>query len=251
MELCVTPTNADLILVAEDDPPQRFLLQSWLRQEGFRVQLCANGDEARTFLEHQWVNLALIDWDMPGMDGEALLRWIRRRTQTQLPVIFQSVHSEGEDLARMLDAGADDFLSKPLERCVLISRVKAVLRRYRGQSGDNKLLQLGGVMLDATTLRLCTAEHCVSLGSKEFAIAWHLAQHAGAVVLRQELLKVGWGLHAEVETRTIDMYVSRLRARLKDGAVPWHIQPVYGRGYRLVLGDGQATENSETDGLNG
>jgi len=236
---------SQLILVAEDDPPQRSLLNCWLRQAGYRVQLCANGSEARVFLEQQWADLALLDWDMPEMSGETLLRWIRRRTETQLPVIFQSVHSSICDQTRMLDAGADDFLVKPLDRFLLLSRLRAVLRRYSTLSPEGRSLQLGDISLESGSSKLCTGDRCIPLGSKEFAIAWHLARHAGAVVLRQELLLAVWGLDAAVETRTIDMYVSRLRGRLKMAAVPWQIHPVYGRGYRLALDEARTPDGRQ------
>jgi two-component system phosphate regulon response regulator PhoB len=225
------------IVVVEDDPVQRTLLVTWLKAEGYRVEAFENGLDARNFLGDSWADLLILDWDLPGMTGERLLGWVRGRARSIVPVIFQTVHSDEEDIVKILDAGADDFLIKPLERQTLLARVRALLRRFAALSVDSGRMQVGAHVLSRATLTVSVGEAAHAFSAKEFDILWHLAAHPGTVVQRQDLLRLVWGVEAAAQTRSVDMYVSRLRSRLKAAGIAWTVQAAYATGYRLNLGE--------------
>jgi len=223
------------ILIVEDDPAQQSILVSWLKREGYQVEAFNNGLDARNYLADHWADLMILDWDVPGLSGDKLLCWVRGRSRSTVPVIFQTIHSSETDIVKILDSGADDFLVKPLERMVLLARIRALLRRYTSVNKDARRLAIGSYILDRNTLSLSRDETSHTLGMKEFDILWHLASQPGMVVQRQDLQSLVWGLDAVVQSRSVDMYVSRLRSSLKAAGIEWTIQSVYATGYRLNL----------------
>ncbi|MGN6319403.1 response regulator transcription factor [Trinickia sp.] len=242
------------VLVVEDDPAQHAMLVSWLKAEGYQVTSFHDGLEARNHLSSNWADLLLLDWDVPGVNGEQLLSFVRGRSRSSVPVIFQTVHSSEADIAKILDTGADDFLVKPVDRTVLLARIRAVLRRAASTQVDGRKMIVGECVLDRGKQALIAKGANHPLGTKEFDILWHLATHAGTVVQRQDLLSVVWGWDANVQTRSVDMYVSRVRSNLKAAGVGWTIQSVYATGYRLNTGadeepaDGLAPAAASQDG---
>ncbi|MES2934008.1 MAG: response regulator transcription factor [Pseudomonadota bacterium] len=224
------------ILLVEDDMAQRLLLTAWLKGAGYHVDAFDNGIDARNFLMEGWADLIILDWDIPGMAGDKLLSLVRGRSRSNVPVLFQTIHSAEEDIVRILDLGADDFLVKPFDRAVLLARIRTLLRRFQVTSVHARTRVLGRCVLDQSNLVITCDEHEIRLGNKEFAILWHMASVPGTLVPRQKLQMAVWGLNAEIETRLVDMYVSRLRSKLKPiCSLGWEIQSVYGQGYRLNL----------------
>lgn len=233
------------VLVVEDDPAQHAMLVSWLKAEGYQVTSFHDGLEARNHLANNWADLLLLDWDVPGFNGEQLLSFVRGRSRSSVPVIFQTVHSSESDIAKILDTGADDFLVKPVDRTVLLARMRAVLRRATSTNVDGRKMIVGDCVLDRGKQALVANGVRHPLGTKEFDILWHLATHAQTVVQRQDLLSVVWGWDANVQTRSVDMYVSRVRSNLKTAGVGWTIQSVYATGYRLNTGGDDETAGAE------
>jgi two-component system phosphate regulon response regulator PhoB len=224
------------ILLVEDDPAHHALLVSWLKAEGYQVNSFHNGLEAQQYLTDNWADLAVLDWDIPGMSGDKLLQRIRGRSQSAMPVLFQTVHSAESDIVQILDAGADDYLVKPFDRQVLLARVRALLRRFSAANVQGRKMMIEDCVLDQQARSLVTAGgETHPLGTKEFDMLWHLASHLGAVVQRQDLMSVVWGWGAAVQSRSVDMYVSRVRSHLKAAGVRWTVQSVYATGYRLTL----------------
>ncbi|HEV3104141.1 MAG TPA: response regulator transcription factor [Trinickia sp.] len=223
------------ILLVEDDVAHHALMNSWLKAEGYHVEAFHSGLEAQQYLTEHWADLAILDWDLPGIPGDKLLQKIRGRSQSTMPVIFQTVHSAESDIVRILDAGADDYLVKPFDRQVLLARARALLRRFAPMNVQGRKMFVEDCVLDQQARSLVAEGVAHKLGTKEFDILWHLARHMGAVVLRQDLMSVVWGWDAAVQSRSVDMYVSRLRASLKAAGVGWNVQSVYATGYRLTL----------------
>jgi len=223
------------ILLVEDDPAQQALLVSWLKGAGYQVDAFSNGLEARNYLADHWANLLIFDWDVPGISGQKLLSWVRGRSQSNVPVLFQTVHAGEDEIVEILDAGADDYLIKPLDREVLLARIRVLLRRSNTAAGASRQMLVGQCTLDRSSQSLTAGGVPHRLGTKEFDILWHLALHVGTVVQRQDLMSVVWGWDAGVQSRSVDMYVSRLRANLKSAGVEWVVQSVYATGYRLNL----------------
>ncbi len=227
------------VCVVEDNPSQRALLTLWLEAGGFEVEALESGRDLLKLLEAKTFHLLMLDWDLPDVQGDQLLHRVKR-FRSSLPVIFQTVHDHEDDIVRMLDAGADDYLVKPLRKATLLARVRAVMRRLSPLTDVGHTLAIGGLKLNRVAQTIRTSTATLECGEKEFAIAWYLAQRAGQVVLRQQLLADVWERNPEVETRTVDMYVSRLRAKLRSAHVnDWHIQSIYGTGYRLEVAESE------------
>ena len=233
--------NQTRIVLLEDDLIQQTMLLSWLKTEGYQVDVFDNGMEARNHLSDHWADLMIFDWDVPGMSGERLLSWVRGRSRSTVPVIFQTVHSDEEEIVRILDTGADDFLIKPVDRMVFLARIRALLRRFQTAGSERRRMIVGQYLLDRASLTIGRGDITHTLGAKEFDLLWHLASHRGIVVQRQDLHSVVWGWDGSSQSRSVDMYVSRLRASLKTMNIDWVIQSVYGKGYRLNLSDMPAT----------
>jgi two-component system phosphate regulon response regulator PhoB len=233
------------ILLVEDDPAQQALLVSWLKEAGYQVDAFSNGLDARHYLADHWANLLIFDWDVPGISGAKLLSWVRGRSQSNVPVLFQTVHAGESEIVEILDAGADDYLVKPLDREVLLARIRVLLRRSTAANGASRQMLVGRCTLDRSSQSLIVDGEPHRLGTKEFDILWHLSLHVGTVVQRQDLMSVVWGWDAGVQSRSVDMYVSRLRANLKGAGVEWTVQSVYATGYRLNLEPASAAATDE------
>ncbi|MBI3899259.1 MAG: response regulator transcription factor [Gammaproteobacteria bacterium] len=230
------------VLIVEDDRAQRALLTHWMKGEGYRVEALEDGRSLIKSLEAEPADLLILDWNLPDVPGDDLLRWVRGRRHASLPVIFQTVHDREEDIVRILDAGADDYLVKPVQKLTLLARVRAVMRRTQALPDRESLLKVGSVTLIQLSQTLKTHTGSLSPSEKEFAIAWQLATRVGQVILREQLMADVWGFGPNIETRAVDMYVSRLRTKLRQlHADDWQIQSVYGIGYRLeLLRDGRS-----------
>ncbi len=229
------------ICVVEDDRPQRALLKLWLGAQGYEVEALESGRDLLKLLETKAFHLLILDWNLPDIQGDQLLHRVKR-AKPMLPVIFQTVHDHEDDIVRMLDAGADDYLVKPLGKPTLLARTRAVLRRAQTLPESTSSLHVGSIRLNRMAQSLRTSTAMIECGEKEFAIAWYLAQRVGQIVLRQQMLADIWERNADIETRTVDMYVSRLRAKLREASADdWHVQSIYGTGYRLEIAESAAS----------
>jgi len=219
------------VLVVEDEEPLTLLLRYNLEAEGYEVDNVARGDEAEIRLREQVPDLVVLDWMLPGLSGIELCRRIRARRETErLPVIMLTARGEEGDRVRGLATGADDYIVKPFSVPELLARVRALLRRAKPARVAH-LLVAGDLELDRDTHRVRRAGKELHLGPTEFRLLEFLMQSPGRVFTRAQLLDGVWGLDAELDERTVDVHVGRLRKALNRPRQPDPIRTVRSAGY--------------------
>ena len=217
------------ILVADDEKNIREVIAYALEGVGFEVHCVSDGQQALVSLRQRPADLLVLDVLMPEMDGLSVCREIRR--ESDLPIIFLSSRGEEADRVGGLELGADDYVTKPFSPRELVSRVRAVLRRF-GRSEDSKVLCFGEMQLDADAFELRVEQQRVDMTPTEFRILLALVGKRGRVFTRSQLIKVAYQGEHFVSERTVDTHIRRIRAKLR----PWHCDPietVHGLGYKV------------------
>jgi len=221
------------VLVVDDEPIVREVVVRYLRREGFRTLEAGDGDAAREILERETPSLVVLDLMLPGTDGLALCRWIRKRSN--LPVIMLTALGEESDRIVGLELGADDYVTKPFSPRELAVRVKAVLRRAGAEGPGSEVARFGDVELDAAGRLATRAGQPLALTAKEFDLLWFLASNPGRVFSRGQLMASVWGYEAALDTGTVTVHVRRLREKIEDDpSRPRHLETVWGVGYRFT-----------------
>jgi DNA-binding response OmpR family regulator len=221
------------LLVIEDEAPMRTALVETLKAEGYRVLAADNGVAGLELACTEPFDLALLDVMMPGLDGFALCRELRKRGRT-MPVLMLTAKGQVDDRVAGLDSGADDYLVKPFSLRELLARVRALLRRKEREQPVGNELAVGPATIDFGRGVLIRGEKEYPLSAKEVGILRLLASHAGETVSREKFLDVVWGYNAYPSTRTVDNFIAALRAKLEtDPSRPAHLITVRGAGYRL------------------
>ena len=221
------------VLVVDDEPIVLDVLTRYLERDGHRVVTAATGDEARTKIETEDVDLVLLDIMLPGKtNGLALCRWIR--STSELPVILVTARSDEADRIVGLELGADDYVTKPFSPRELATRVKAVLRRVRPTASPPTSLVVGQLIIDAATHDVLCDGRRLRLTAKEFDLLWFLASNPNRVFSRDQLMQRVWGYSSALETGTVTVHMRRLRAKVEeDASRPRLLETVWGVGYRL------------------
>ncbi|WP_176049708.1 response regulator transcription factor [Burkholderia sp. BCC1644] len=228
-----------LIAVLEDDQDQRDLLMLWLEQGGHRARGFGTAQALFDGIKQDPFNLYVVDWGLPDASGGEVIQWIRNHLGWEVPVIVLTVRDDEQTVLAALKAGADDYVVKPARAAELLARIGAVARRYG--VGSVVPMQLGVYTIDIQRMSLSMSGGPVELTQKEFDLAVYMFQNPGKLLSRDHLLNRIWGVNADVDTRTIDTHVSRLRKKLLlDGTHGWKVAPVYGFGYRCVRIDDPA-----------
>jgi len=225
------------ILVVEDESAIAELVAINLRHAGHEVTLASDGAQAQLEIDAVLPDLVILDWMLPGLSGPALLRQWRSAARTRtLPVIMLTARADEADRVFGLDAGADDYLSKPFSTNELMARVRAVLRRKAPEALDAPVA-LGELRLDPATRRVSRAgadgEIDIRIGPTEFRLLHFLMTHPERVHTRAQLLDRVWGDHVFIEERTVDVHVKRLRDALTPAGCAQLVETVRGVGYRL------------------
>jgi len=223
------------ILIVEDDNAMARLLSDNLKYEGFLVETCDSGRKTLAAVKRFTPDLLLLDVMLPhGPDGFEICRALNDGPN-RIPVIILSARGQKEDRIRGLMLGADDYVTKPFALDELLARVHAVLRRTKPRIDQ---LTLGNTVIDFRRLRASCGARPVELTDREFEILRCLAERAGNVVTRDELLHLVWGYSDTPLTRTVDNFIFRLRHKLEpDPRHPTYIRKAYGDGYRLVTSE--------------
>jgi two-component system, OmpR family, phosphate regulon response regulator PhoB len=219
------------ILIVEDEQPLVTLLSYNLESEGYAVSVETRGDEAAAHLLDDIPDLLILDWMLPGISGIELCRRLRQRQETKaLPIIMLTARGEESERIRGLATGADDYVVKPFSVAELMARVKALLRRANPALAAD-IVAMGEIRLDRVTKRVHRGQREVKLGPTEFRLLECLMRSPGRVYGRDQLLDQVWGREAEIDDRTVDVHVGRLRkaVTMRDETDP--IRTVRGAGY--------------------
>jgi two-component system phosphate regulon response regulator PhoB len=229
--------QAPLVLVVEDEAALVTLLRYNLEREGFRVAEARDGEEAMLQIAEQTPDLVLLDWMLPLMSGIEVCRQLRRLPETRrLPIVMLTARGEEGDKLRGLDAGADDYVTKPFSPSELIARLRAVLRRARPER-EGETLQFQDLVMDLASHRVRRNGREVHLGPTEFRLLRHLLENQGRVFSREQLLDMVWGRDVYVEPRTVDVHIRRLRKAINADEQADLIRTVRAAGYALDLAD--------------
>lgn len=222
------------VLVVEDEPAIAELISINLRHAGYEVTLAQTADQAISEVDRVLPDLVVLDWMLPGQPGVALAkRWRSQSRTRELPIIMLTARAQEGDKVAGLDAGADDYLTKPFSTNELLARIRAVLRRKAPEALDT-LVSLSGLSVDPATRRVMRDDKEVKVGPTEFRLLHFFMTHPERVHSRAQLLDRVWGDHVFIEERTVDVHVKRLREALEPVQCSRMIETVRGSGYRLT-----------------
>jgi len=226
-----TQTRPPHVLIVEDEQALALLLAYNLEAEGYVVDRVERGDEAEMRIAETTHDLVILDWMLPGVSGLEICRRLRAREETrELPIIMLTARGEEAERVRGLSVGADDYVVKPFSVPELMARVRSLLRRAKPERIANRL-KAGDIDLDRETRRVRRAGRDIHLGPTEFRLLEFLLEKPGRVFSRAQLLDFVWGTAAEIDERTVDVHVGRLRKALVRGREKDPIRTVRGAGY--------------------
>lgn len=221
------------LLLVEDDDGLAELLRWHFEREEFDVERTPDGEEALLLAKENPPDVVLLDWMIEGLSGIEVCRRLRRATPTaNLPIIMLTGRGEEEDRIRGLETGADDFVTKPFSPRELVARVRAVLRRVRPALAGEQLA-FADLQMDILQHKVRRDGKLVPLGPTEYRLLKHFLEHPGRVFSRDRLLDAVWGRDADIDIRTIDVHIRRLRRAINVNGGPELIRTVRSAGYAL------------------
>ena len=233
------------ILLVEDDVVQAAAVDSAMEQYGHTITKIDSGERAVRYLKANEVDLVVLDWQLPGMTGIEVLRWIRGNLGREPVVLFLTSRVLEVDIVQVLAEGADDYIVKPFRKAELVARVGALLRRAMRNEKIEKAIAVGPYILDPVARSISFHGETVELTTKEFDVAAYLFANVGRVISRDVLAKLAWGRELDSTSRTVDTHIYRLRRKLSlrpENGV--YLSAVYTHGYRL---EKLALTNTESD----
>lgn len=220
-----------LILIVEDEAAIHELLVYNLEAEGFRTKVVEQGEDVYPAISEEMPDLVLLDWMLPGLSGIEVCRMLRARAETQaLPVIMLTARGEEAERVRGLSTGADDYIVKPFSVPEVMARVRSILRRMRPEAVADSLVR-GDITLDRVRKRVLRGSRDIELSPTEFRLLEYLMQTPGRVFSRAQLLDRVWGDEGDIDERTVDVHVGRLRKSLSRGRENDPLRTVRGAGY--------------------
>ena len=224
---------APRVLLVEDDPALSELLEFRFKAEGYAVTVTADGDEALLLAAEEAPDLVVLDWMIEGTSGIEVCRRLRKGKATaHVPIIMLTARETEDDRIRGLETGADDYLTKPFSPRELLARVAAIMRRIRpALAGET--LTVGDLSLDATAHRVTRDAKALALGPTEFRLLRFFMEHPGRVFARGQLLDAVWGSDSDIELRTVDVHIRRLRQAIAIEGKADPVRTVRSAGYSL------------------
>ena len=225
--------NAPRLLLVEDDPALAELLEFRFRQQGYAVTVTPDGDEALLLATEEVPDLVVLDWMVEGTSGLEVCRRLRKGKATaHVPIVMLTARGAEDDKIRGLETGADDYVTKPFSPRELIARVGAIMRRIRPALAG-EMVEVGDLTLDATAHKVTRSGQTIVLGPTEFRLLKHFMEHPGRVFSRGQLLDAVWGSESEIELRTVDVHIRRLRKGIEVEGAPDPVRTVRSAGYAL------------------
>ena len=222
------------ILLVDDDPNIRQLVNLYLEKEGFEVDMAARGDDALKMFKESPPNLMLLDIMLPGMDGWQVCREVRK--VSNIPIIMLTAKDETFDKVLGLELGADDYVVKPFDMKELVARIKAVSRRFQAADTPDRELAFPGLTVNISHYTVNYMGRELEMPPKELELLHFLASHPNMVFTREQLLEQVWGYDFFGDSRTVDVHVKRLREKLTEGEkMGWQIKTVWGVGYKFEV----------------
>jgi DNA-binding response OmpR family regulator len=231
------------ICVLDDDPSCTEFVAQTLEAAGHSCQAFSEAKDLIHALRRDTFDLLLLDWNMPVMSGDAVLSWVRTHLETNLPVVFLTSRSFEADIVAMLQAGADDYIVKPVSRSILVARVETLLRRAYRLEAKESHLRFGVYDFDLDKSEVSVNGSVVTLAQKEFELALLLFRHVSRPLSRAHIRESVWKQDVDIPSRTIDTHISQIRAKLTLRPVNgYRIAPIYSYGYRLESVEGVENE---------
>lgn len=222
------------IAVLEDDAAQAEVLQSWLITAGHQCTLFDLGNKLVEALSEKSFDLLILDWNLPDISGTRVLEWARKNLDWHIPIIFITCRDSEQDVVTALESGADDYMTKPAKQFETLARVTALERRAQPHNDKSGTLDLPPYSFNTQNGTVTCNSEEIQLTRKEYELALFFFRNIGQLLTRSHILENVWDKHADLQTRTIDMHVSRLRSKLKiQPANGWRLASVYQHGYRL------------------
>jgi two-component system phosphate regulon response regulator PhoB len=221
------------VLIVDDEAPILALLRYNLEKAGFEVDEAGDGQEALVKCSERAPDLVVLDWMLPSVSGVEVCRRLRRVPESRnLPIIMLTARGEEADRVRGLDAGADDYVTKPFSPSELVARIRAVLRRIR-PALSAEALSYADLHMDLVAHRVTRAGRPIQLGPREYTLLRHFLEHPGRVFSREQLLNAVWGQDIFVEPRTVDVHIRRLRKAINGPGEADLVRTVRAAGYAL------------------
>ena len=234
------------IALLEDDPDQAGLVQLWLQSAGHTCRVFDTGRALLNEIVNETFDLLILDWILPDMSGDKVLEWIRENLDWHLPVLFTTVRDDERDIVQALEAGADDYMVKPLRQMELLARIKVLGRRHHQEDARDRLLVCPPFELDPMGRTIHRDGKLIETTHKEFDLALFLFRNVGRILSRGHILESVWGRNPDLNTRTVDTHISRLRNKLGLSGDPnWRLSAIYQHGYRLESLQADANRQSQ------
>jgi DNA-binding response OmpR family regulator len=222
------------VALLEDDKDQASVVARWLEKAGHTCAIFADGKSFMRNLTRESYDLLMLDWGIPDVPGDQVLEWIRKNVQAPVPIMFITARSDEKDIVSALERGADDYLVKPVRQMEMLARLHALERRARNEFIAKEIIELEPFVIKLGERKLYREGVEIDLTHKEFDLAVFLFRHIGQLLSRGHILESVWGRNPDINTRTVDTHISRIRAKLAlSNESPLRLSSVYFYGYRL------------------
>jgi DNA-binding response OmpR family regulator len=222
------------IAVLEDDQSMAKMISIFLESADHSSETFNTGEIFIDRVQQNDFDLFLLDWELPDTNGIEILKWIRKNIGWEKPVLFMTGRDSKEDIVTALENGADDYMVKPVDRQEFLARVNALVRRIAAADHQLDKLEFGEFMIHISDRKISRAGTNIDLTPKEYELAVMLFKSGGRLLPREEILKTIWGIEAEINTRTVDTHISRIRKKLLlEPGQGWRLSSIYHHGYRL------------------